>query len=131
VVHPSEESYGVLAGASPELVERARAVARGFLLVLAPGGGADPESVLMVVSELVTNAVQHAGGMTGFGLEAGAGTVTVTVEDASRIPPQVLPPDPARPGGFGWPLVQALAQDVYVSVGSGGKTVSAVMPLPH
>jgi hypothetical protein len=33
-----------------------------------PDGGAEAEAVPLVVSELVTNAVQHAGGVTGFGL---------------------------------------------------------------
>ncbi|MGN9788653.1 ATP-binding protein [Nonomuraea sp. ZG12] len=94
-------------------------------------GGAETETVLLVVSELVTNAVQHAGGVTGFGLKAGPGTVTVTVEDASRLPPRLLPPDPARPGGLSWHLVQDLAQDVAVSIGAGGKAVSAVLPLAH
>ncbi|MET9968939.1 hypothetical protein ABZZ80_24175 [Streptomyces sp. NPDC006356] len=30
------------------------------------------------------------------------GTVTVTVQDASSVPPRPLPVDATRPGGFGW-----------------------------
>ncbi|MET7931272.1 ATP-binding protein [Streptomyces sp. NPDC005349] len=124
-----DEGYVCLTGGSPQMAVRARVVTRVFLRALAPDGdGAEVESVLLVVSELVTNAVRHAGGMTGFGLRAGQGTVTVSVEDASRVPPQPQPADPTRPGGFGWPLVQSLAIDVQVSGRRGGKSVSAVLP---
>ncbi|MGW0819441.1 hypothetical protein ACWD00_40730 [Streptomyces viridiviolaceus] len=49
------------------------------------------------------------------------------VEDASRRPPRPRPLDRTRPGGFGWPLVHALALDVHVSIGQH-ETVSAVLP---
>lgn len=78
---------------------------------------------------MVDNAVRHEGRVTGFGLRAAAGTVTVTGEDASRVPPLPRPPDAARPGGLGWALVQELAMDVHVSVSPHGKSVSAVLPL--
>lgn len=58
-------------------LSRPTEVARGFLLVAAPEGGNAVDTVLMVVSELFTNAVRHAGGVTRFELKAGAGTVTV------------------------------------------------------
>ncbi|MFF1690893.1 MULTISPECIES: ATP-binding protein [unclassified Streptomyces] len=131
MVHSPEEDeeYASLTGVSPRMAQRARDVTRGFLRALAPDGDdAEMESALLVVSELVTNAVRHAGGITGFGLRAGQGTVTVSVEDASRVPPQQAPADPTRPGGFGWPLVQSLALDVQVSGRRGGKTVSAMLP---
>jgi anti-sigma regulatory factor (Ser/Thr protein kinase) len=106
MVHAPGEGYGPLKGDSPEIAERARDVTRGFLSVLAPGGGAEVEAVLLVVSELVTNAVRHAGEMTGFGLRPGPGTVTVTVEDAGRVLPCPRPTNTVEPGGFekhhGW-----------------------------
>jgi hypothetical protein len=60
-------------------------------------------ALLLVVCELFANAVQHAGGVTGFRLEAkpGAGAV----DDASTLPPRPRPLDPRTPGGFGWHLV--------------------------
>ncbi|KUM68127.1 hypothetical protein AQI84_38990 [Streptomyces griseorubiginosus] len=73
-VSSSEEECGALAGASPQLAERARDVTRGFLMVLAPEGGPEVEAVLLVVSELVANAIQHAGGVIGFGLKSGEGS---------------------------------------------------------
>ncbi|MFJ8470198.1 ATP-binding protein [Streptomyces swartbergensis] len=86
--------------------------------------------MLLVVSELFTNAVQHAGGVTGFRLEAGPGRVTVQVEDASTISPRPLSLDATRPGGFGWHLVQQLAMEARVAVHAAGKTVTAVVPCP-
>ncbi|MEU1770871.1 MULTISPECIES: ATP-binding protein [Streptomyces] len=62
--------------------------------------------------ERVANAVRHTGAMTGFGLWAGPGTVTVMVKDASRVPPPAWSADPTQPGSFGWPLGNELAQEV-------------------
>jgi anti-sigma regulatory factor (Ser/Thr protein kinase) len=102
------------------------------LSVVAPNGESGADAVVLVVSELVTNAVRHAGGVTGFRLEEGMGTVTVAVQDASPAPPRPLPMDAREPGGFGWHLVQELSTDVQVHVHSTGKTVWAAVPLsPH
>ncbi|MFF0794976.1 ATP-binding protein, partial [Streptomyces spiralis] len=114
-----EEDFQPLTGDSPRLIERARELMRGYLMVLAPAGG----------DEAVSNAVRHAGGVTGFGLQARPGTVMVTVEDASCAPPLPRPADPAQPGGLGLSLVQELALDVQVSIGPRGKAVSAVLRL--
>jgi anti-sigma regulatory factor (Ser/Thr protein kinase) len=108
--------------------EQARDVARGFLSVASPEGGSAVDAVLLVVSELFTNAVQHAGGVTGFRLEAGPETVTVAVQDASPVPPRPLPLDATRPGGFGWHLVRELSVEVRVEVHAAGKTVTAIVP---
>ncbi|MGP4044646.1 ATP-binding protein [Streptomyces sp. 2A115] len=130
---PEEEAEekGPLQGASPLIAERARDVTRGYLSAVAARVGAETDAVLLVVSELVTNAVRHAGGVTRFHLAAGPGTVTVSVEDASSTTPQPRRTDPLKPGGFGWHLVRELAADVQVSTWPGGKTVSAVLPLSH
>lgn len=111
--------------------EQARAVTRGFLSGASPVSGPYEDAVLLVVSELVTNAVRHAGGVTRFRLVAGPGTVTVTVEDASAAAPQLRRGNPGKPGGFGWQLVRELSEDVEVSTRPGGKAVSAVLPLSH
>jgi anti-sigma regulatory factor (Ser/Thr protein kinase) len=134
MVHPSEEEYESLHGGAVRTPEQARDMARGFLSVVAPGGGAGADAVVLVVSELVTNAVRHAGGVRCFRLEEAWETVTVVVQDASPVPPQPRPLDAGEPGGFGWYLVQELAADVQVDIHATGKTVWAAVPLsprPH
>ncbi|MGW0537466.1 ATP-binding protein [Streptomyces sp. NPDC003032] len=102
MVHSPTEEYDPLDDGSVPMALQARAVARRFLAVAAPEGGAAVDVVLLVVSELFANAVRHAGGVSGFRLKARPGTVTVEVHDASTVPPRLLPPDVTRPGGFGW-----------------------------
>ncbi len=133
-MHPpeeDEEDHKALHGTSPQTAERARDVTRGFLSTLAASAGEDTDAVLLVVSELVTNAVRHAGGVTRFRLVAGPGTVTVTVEDASATAPTLQRSSTGEPGGFGWQLVRELSEDVEVSTRPGGKTVSALLALSH
>ncbi|MGW1893419.1 ATP-binding protein [Streptomyces sp. NPDC002004] len=108
--------------------ERAQAVARVFLERIATAGP-ETDAVLLVVEELVTNAVRHGGGVTGFQLEADAGTVTVTVEDAAPQPPLFHDVDASEPSGYGWQLVHELAIDVRVRLRSDGKTVRVTLPL--
>lgn len=87
MVHPVEEEYDHLHDGSLRTALQARNVARGFLAVAAPDGGDAADGVLLVVSELFANAVRHGGGVAGFRLEAGPGTVTVAVHDTSTVPP--------------------------------------------
>ncbi|WP_280882543.1 ATP-binding protein [Streptomyces pseudovenezuelae] len=131
MTHPSEEDLWPLGEDSGlRTVGLARNVTRRFLALAAPEGESAIDTVLLVMSELFTNAVRHAGGATGFRLEAGPGTVTVAVHDASTVSPRSLPLDLTRPGGFGWLLVRELAVDVRVEVHAMGKTVTAVVPCP-
>ncbi|WP_329528634.1 ATP-binding protein [Streptomyces sp. NBC_01462] len=109
---------------------RARGRGPGVLGLGRAGGGSAADAVLLVVSELFTNAVRHAGGVTGFRLEAGPGTVIVVVHDGSTVSPQLVPLDVTRPGGFGWHLVQELSVDVRVEVHAAGKTVTVVVQCP-
>ncbi|WP_086850305.1 ATP-binding protein [Streptomyces coeruleofuscus] len=130
MVQPPGEDNEPVDDGGMRTAEQARDVTRGFLLLAAPEGGSAGDAVLLVVSELFTNALLHAGGVTGFRLEAGPGTVTVAVDDASSLRPQSLPMDAAKPGGFGWHLVQDLSADVRVQVHPAGKTVTAIVPCP-
>ncbi|MEU1940510.1 ATP-binding protein [Streptomyces coeruleorubidus] len=130
MVHPPEEGQEPADDGSVRTAEQAPEVARGFLLVAAPDGGSAGNAVLLVVSELVSNAVLHAGGVTGFRLEAGSGTVAVVVQDASTAPPKPRPWDAGEPGGLGWHLVQDLSDDVQVRIHAAGKTVTAIVPCP-
>ncbi|CAL9315230.1 ATP-binding protein [Streptomyces sp. SudanB25_2051] len=93
-----------------------------------PAGVAD--DILLVVTELVTNAARHGGGVTGFHAELDGDDLVVSVADASPALPHTRPrDDPAASGGFGWPLVLRLSSRVTVAPAPGGKTVTAVLPL--
>ncbi|MDI9888256.1 ATP-binding protein [Streptomyces sp. HNM0645] len=86
--------------------------------------------ILLVTSELVTNALRHGGGIAAFHAELDGGTVRIRVTDRSPTPPSTA----ARrrvttPGGFGWPLVQRLSRSVTVTPALGGKTVEVVLLL--
>ena len=112
-------------------VTGARAAARRFLSRLSPPPRAeDVDAVLLVVSELATNAVLHAGGLTGLRLRTvDPDGVEVTVQDASPERPRRRPLDPHTPGGFGLHLVRALSRSVRVVPSPpGGKTITAVVP---
>ncbi|MFE7645877.1 ATP-binding protein [Streptomyces phaeoluteigriseus] len=110
---------------------RARQVTRDFLSRIAPRDPAEVDAALIVVSELVANAIQHADGVTGFRLRAAPETLTISVDDASRERPHTRRSQPWQPGGFGWPLVQRLSKAVRVDVRPGGKTVRSVLSLAH
>ncbi|MCL7429834.1 ATP-binding protein [Streptomyces sp. YS415] len=131
MIVPSQEEHQPPEGVRPQTAQRARDMTRAFFSAIAAHGRDEMDAALLVVSELVTNAIQHAGGVTAFRLSASQDTVTVSVQDASRAAPQSRASNPGTPGGFGWPLIQALAADVRIRIGPGGKAVSAVLPLPH
>lgn len=87
---------------------------------------------LLVVSELITNALVHAGGVTAFTVRARLGALELRVSDPSDVLPvvrdQVLS---SAPGGFGLPLVNRLCLSVDVRRDRpAGKTVTAVLTLP-
>ncbi|MFF9853015.1 ATP-binding protein [Streptomyces litmocidini] len=70
------------------------------------------EDVLLLVSEVVTNACLHAGGPEQFVLRNGRGRLRVEVYDASPEHPRVRTPrSPALPGGHGLMVLDRLAGD--------------------
>ncbi|MFJ5776931.1 ATP-binding protein [Streptomyces sp. NPDC093094] len=109
------------------------AVARSQVRRLLRGRPAAPsdaivDDILIVVTELITNAFRHGGGMTAFDAFLDDGFLVVRVTDASTAPPRTVPrDDPAAPGGFGWPLVQRLSRHVTVTAVPGGKTIQVVL----
>ncbi|MFB4423694.1 ATP-binding protein [Streptomyces sp. QL37] len=99
-------------------------------------GGEGPADVvvadaLLVTSELVTNAVRHGGGLTGFTTEITDEGLLLTVSDASTQPPVTTERDPsvAPVGGYGWPLVHRLAKRVSVTYLPDGKHIVALVAL--
>ncbi|WP_052499466.1 ATP-binding protein [Streptomyces vietnamensis] len=70
------------------------------------------EDVLLLVSEVVTNACLHAGGPEEFVLRHGDGRLRVEVSDASPEHPRVrVSRSPALPGGHGLMVLDRLAGD--------------------
>ena len=103
---------------------------RGFLQSLVPAITAeDADTVVLVVSELVTNALRHGGGTCILDLTAHPDSIEVAVHDRSPQAPRMRTPDlSGGTGGFGWPMVNQLAHATAVTrQTAGGKTVSALL----
>ncbi|MFP8964332.1 ATP-binding protein [Streptomyces nanhaiensis] len=121
-------------------VPRARHAVRDLLRRRgAPVTGELMDGLLLVLSELVTNAVRHAALLsTQIGVEVslGAGRVRLGVEDGHPYRPAALAADPGREhiGGRGLLLVKAVVAEAggfceADRTASGGKVVRVVMPL--
>ena len=94
---------------SPDSVGRARAVVRSFLASVP--ASIDRESVILIVSELVTNAIRHATDCESVELtiEVRGTDVHVEVADNDPAPPVLHRPGPDEPSGRGLLLVDAMA----------------------
>ncbi|MEU9127023.1 ATP-binding protein [Kitasatospora sp. NPDC048540] len=110
------------------------------------------EDVLLVVSELVTNACRHAGGAAELVIAVAAHTLRIEVTDlspaapaplvpmapptppapAAQVPARIPPQLPGRPGGYGLRAVAMLASRWGCTPGpdASGKVVWAELELP-
>ncbi|MEV5492666.1 ATP-binding protein [Streptomyces bobili] len=95
----------------------------------------DVIDLLLVVSELVANAVRHGGGLAGFEASPAADGIRLAVHDHSDVVPEAAHGPGALPAGhhgsgYGWPLIIRLARDISISPRpSGGKTISVFVPI--
>ncbi|MEU9594910.1 ATP-binding protein [Streptomyces sp. NPDC048219] len=92
----------------------------------------DVVDLLLVVSELVTNAIRHGGGLTGFDCRTTGDGVWIAVHDNSAVIPRTVCAFPTdhHGSGYGWPLVARLTRDITVERRpEGGKTISALVPM--
>ncbi|MFC5719365.1 ATP-binding protein [Streptomyces gamaensis] len=95
------------------------------------------QGLLLIVSELVTNAVQHAALLSpevAVEISLGAQWVRVAVEDDHPYRPKPLHADEDRIGGRGLLLVQTIADQAgglcdVEHTASGGKVVWVALPL--
>jgi hypothetical protein len=87
------------------------------------------EKLLLVVSELVTNADRHSDGPYILELEGTDAAVTVSVYDSSVALPMRYPRDPERIGRHGLEIVHALAAEVTAERVPVGKRVRALLTL--
>jgi anti-sigma regulatory factor (Ser/Thr protein kinase) len=88
----------------------------------------------LVVSELVSNALRHGGGLVALrvGVTRDGSGLWLEVEDTSSSLPEArreLGEDTTRAGGFGWPIVLRLATSVRVEEVPGGKRIEVVLPV--
>ncbi|GGT11929.1 ATP-binding protein [Streptomyces purpureus] len=95
------------------------------------------QGLLLIVSELVTNAVKHAALLSPqIGVEVAIGPewIRVSVEDNHPYRPKALEADDARTGGRGLLLVREIALEAggacdVEHTASGGKIIWAALPL--
>ncbi|MFB7467353.1 ATP-binding protein [Streptomyces sp. NPDC056224] len=112
----------------------ARRAARDFLAPPAHRGPVIPpialDTALLVISELVTNAVRHTSGGCVLVLHLRPDGVDVDVTDTSSAEPQPRRPDHRGEGGWGWHLVNRLGTGVEIRHhGAGeGKTIHVHVP---
>ncbi|MFE3904716.1 ATP-binding protein [Streptomyces sp. NPDC059153] len=105
----------------------------GWLPAASADGRAAAEDVLLVVSELVTNACLHADGPEELRIACTAKVLRVEVVDGGAGQPAPRTPHRAgRPGGHGMFIVQRLCLDwgVLRVAGRAGKTVWAELAAP-
>jgi two-component sensor histidine kinase len=102
-----------------------------------PAGQELLDGLLLIVSELVTNAVKHAALLSpeiAVEVTVTAEWVSIGVEDNHPYRPAALEADHDRPGGRGLLLVKTIAAEAGGSLdvqhtASGGKVVRAALPL--
>jgi anti-sigma regulatory factor (Ser/Thr protein kinase) len=81
------------------------------------------DDLLLLVSELVTNACRHGAAPYRLTLEPKGADLRVEVADSGAELPTVRPDQPEVPGGFGMRLVEQLAGAWGVRTDEVGKTV--------
>ncbi|WP_328912555.1 MULTISPECIES: ATP-binding protein [unclassified Streptomyces] len=93
--------------------------------------------LMLILSELVTNAVRHAAVLSPeFSVEVAVGAewIRIAVEDSHPYRPRALETDHARTGGRGLLLVKTLTDEAggrceITRTSGGGKIVRAALPL--
>jgi len=104
-----------------ESIAEARAAIRSFLgTSLSPE---DENAVLLVVSELVANAVQHGEAPIELRVASSAGCIHIEVKDAGHRRPVMRTPIPRGQAGRGLVIVNGLGRWGYSLIEGGGKTV--------
>ncbi|MFF3322584.1 ATP-binding protein [Streptomyces sp. NPDC002889] len=89
------------------------------------------EDVLLLVSEVVTNACLHAGGPQELMLHQSGGRLRIEVADASPEPPRHrLPNNLSLPGGHGLIILERLSRSWGSEPRGAGKVVWAEVPVP-
>ncbi|GAA1536145.1 hypothetical protein GCM10009730_51680 [Streptomyces albidochromogenes] len=116
-------------GDSTADVWQARELTRVFTDTLSPTPAAAhvTDTLVLVVSELVTNALRHGGGRYTLELSADEDAMRVAVSDLDPAHPREVTPDlNGGSGGFGWHMVRRLTDEVTITPSPRpGKTITA------
>ncbi|MDN5750421.1 MAG: ATP-binding protein [Pseudonocardia sp.] len=97
-----------------------------------PAWGVGPDAldaVLMVCTELVTNAVEHAGTDLELTVEPDGADVLISVRDRCPADPRLQPHRALARRGRGLQMVEALAREWAWTPHPDGKTVWARVPV--
>ena len=111
-------------------VEAVPLTRRRLSVVLGEWGltGEPREDVLLVVTELLSNAVDHGRGPVRLTVELRSGSVRIEVHDTAPGPPRPQPLDPYAVRGRGLQMVEALSSRWGWTDGPAGKIVWADVP---
>lgn len=89
-------------------------------------GCIDADAVLLVFSELVTNALLHGGSASRIAVTHRSNVTSLAIEDRNRQPPEVQP-EGSEVGGYGLRIVEELASRWGWNPTDTGKQVWAVI----
>jgi MEDS: MEthanogen/methylotroph, DcmR Sensory domain/Histidine kinase-like ATPase domain len=115
--------------AAPDAPFGARRFVSGLLGTRSYGDRVDADNAQLVVSELATNAVIHAGTAFSVALRCDGSAVRIAVHDSSSMQPVMGDGNPTALSGRGLLLVAAVSSAWGVEFGPDGKTVWAELPL--
>ncbi|MFJ8659856.1 ATP-binding protein [Streptomyces sp. NPDC093795] len=112
-------------GAAARARQEVHRLAGDALVAGRPLRSTTENDAVLVVSELVTNAIRYADGECTLDLALEGGGIGIDVHDHNPEPPRPTAHDPAREGGFGWGIVTRLVASLTVHRDADGKTVHA------
>lgn len=115
--------------AGPDAPFAARRFVAGLLGSRPYGDRVAANDAQLVISELATNAVIHAGTPFSVGVRCDGSAVRISVHDWSSMQPVMRDGDPTALSGRGLRLIAMISQSWGVEYGPDGKTVWAELPL--
>ena len=107
-----------------------RPLLAGIVPPRAAGSRSRSSDAILVISELVTNALRHGLGEVVARTSVAGGVLSLSVTDSGAELPEMQPVDPLRVGGVGLHIVDRLSSQWGISPFPGGKTVWATMSAP-
>ncbi|MGN6871082.1 MAG: MEDS domain-containing protein [Solirubrobacteraceae bacterium] len=115
--------------AAPDAPFAARRFVAGLLGRQPYGDRVDRDDAQLVISELSTNAVIHAGTPFSVAVRSDGSAVRISVQDSSSMQPVMREDNPAALAGRGLRLIAMVSRAWGVEYGPDGKTVWAELPL--